>query len=79
LSIARELKSLVKQVKELVALWHWFSNLIAFLTAISEHGITEGVILWLISSLISAFIAELIKTLIPSFLRPVFRYFIDWN
>ena len=74
---AKELKGILKEVRELIALWHWLSNLLAFLTAISEHGITEGVILWLISSLVSALIAELIKTLIPSYLRPIFKYFFD--
>lgn len=75
--MAEELKGILKEVKELIALWHWLSNLIAFLTSISEHSITEGVILWLISALISALIAEMVKTLIPTYLRPLFKYFFD--
>jgi len=75
--MAKELKGLLKEVKELIALWHWLSNLIAFLTAISEHGITEGVIIWLISGFLSAIVSEFIKTLIPSYLRPIFKYFFE--
>ena len=77
MSVPRELNSLLNRIKELIALWHWLSNLIALSTALSENGITQGVILWLISSLVSGLIAELIRTLIPSFLRPIFKFFFE--
>jgi len=77
LGMAKEIRGLLKAAKELIAIWHWFSNLVAFLTAISEHGVTEGVILWLLSSLVTAIISEIVETLIPSYLRPIFKYFFD--
>jgi len=71
--LERALRELLREVKELIALWHWLSNLIALLTAISEHGITGGVVIWLISGLLSAIVSEVIRTSIPSYLRPIFR------
>jgi len=74
MSVMQELKSLIKLAKELIAVWHWLSNLIALLTAISEHGTTAGVVNWLISGLVSSLIAEAIKAMIPTYLRPVFKH-----
>ena len=72
--MARELLSLIK---EFIVFWHWLSNLIVLLTIISELGITGGAILWVISGFISALISELIRTTIPSYLRPIFKYLFD--
>lgn len=77
MGIAKEFRDLLKAVKELIAFLHWLSNLIALLTAISEHGVTEGVVLWLILGFLSAVISEFIQTLIPSYLRPIFKYFLN--
>lgn len=71
--------NLLGKIKELIAFWHWFSNLVAFLTLISEKGVTEGSILWIISSLISGFVAEVLQTFIPSYLRPIFKYLFGWD
>jgi hypothetical protein len=71
------LRELLRPFMELIALWHWLSNLIAFLTAISEHGITEGVIIWLFSGFVSAIVSEIVQTFIPSYLRPVVRYLFE--
>jgi len=77
--MSKELTNLLKDIKELIALWHWLSNLVAFLTLISEKGITEGSLLWIISSVISGIIAELVGTFIPSYLRPIFKYLFSWD
>lgn len=42
--MSRELRSLLGEFKQIIALWHWASNIIAFFTLISEKGITEGAI-----------------------------------
>jgi len=73
----RVLRGLLEDFKELFAILHWLSNLIAFLTAISEHGVTEGVIIWLISGFLLAIISEIITTHIPSYLRPIVRYLLE--
>ena len=78
LGVTKELMGLLEVVRELIAVWHWLSNLIALLTLISEQGITEGTILWLISGFASGIIAELVKAAIPSYLRPIFRY-LGWD
>jgi len=65
------------EFKELIAVLHWLSNFISLLTAISERGVTEGVITWFITGLVLAIISELIKTHIPSYLRPLFNYLLE--
>ena len=77
--MSRELRNLMGEIKEVIALWHWLSNLLAFLTLISEKGITEGSIIWIISGVISGLLAELVQTLIPSYLRPIFKYLFGWD
>jgi len=64
----------LKEIKELIALLHWLSNVISLLTAISERGVTEGTVFWLVSGFILAIISELIETHIPSYLRPIFKH-----
>jgi hypothetical protein len=71
------LRVILAPFKELIALWHWLSNLIAFLTAISEHGITGGVVIWLVSGFLSGIVSEIIRTHIPSYLRPILDLFFD--
>jgi len=68
---------ILAEFKELIALLHWLSNFIFLLTAISERGVTEGVITWFITGLVLAIISELIKTHIPSYLRPLFNYLLE--
>jgi hypothetical protein len=75
--MAQILSELLEFVKELIAIWHWISNLGAFLTLISERGITGGMIVWLISGFLSAIVSEIIRTSIPSYLRPIFKYLFD--
>jgi hypothetical protein len=79
--MAQVLKDLLRDLSrpfvELIALWHWLSNLIAFLTAISEHGMTGGVIIWLFSGFASAIVSEAIQTSVPSYLRPIVKYFFE--
>lgn len=77
--MSRELRSLLGELKQIIALWHWASNIIAFFTLISEKGITQGAIFWIISGIISGFVAEVLQTFIPSYLRPIFKYFFDWD
>jgi len=71
------LTEILRPFAELIAVWHWVSNLIAFLTAISEHGITEGVVIWLLSGFASAVVSETVQTYIPSYLRPIFRHLFE--
>lgn len=73
----RALHGLLEDLKELFAIWHWLSNLIAFLTVISEHGLTEGAIIWLLSGFFTAIISEIIMTRVPSYLRPFVKYFLE--
>jgi hypothetical protein len=71
--MAQTLSEMLRDFKELVAFFHWLSNLTALLTAISEHGITGGVIVWLISGFVLAILSEIIETRIPSYLRPILK------
>lgn len=77
--MSREIRNLIGEIRELIAFWHWFSNLVALLTLMSERGITEGAIAWIISGLVSGLIAEIVQTVIPSYLRPIFKYLLGWD
>lgn len=75
--LSHALREFLRPFMELVALWHWLSNLIAFLTAISEHGITAGVIIWLLSGFASGIVSEIAQTVVPSYLRPIVRFLFE--
>lgn len=68
--------SIIDNLAEILALAHWFSDLVFLLTLfqlMSGHGIIEGYVLWLVSSLTSSIVcgalAELLASIIPTPLR----------
>jgi hypothetical protein len=71
--VSRALNELLANIKEFIALFHWLSNLATLATLFSANNITEGVILWFISGLVSGVLSEIIETHIPSYLRLIWR------
>ena len=70
------LNPIISMVREIIAIWHLFSNLSALLNLLelmSQRGSFEGLLLWLISSAVSSFLAELVKSKIPTLLRLILR------
>jgi len=69
-------KKITKFIGEASAIVHYFSDavvIIALYNIIFEHGTAVMVILWIFIALISAVIAELLKSRLPTPLRLVFR------
>ena len=63
-------------IREASAIIHYFSDIVVFISIyniIFEHGAVVAVIIWAIIALISAFIAELLKSKLPTPLRIIFR------
>lgn len=70
------LNPIISMLRELIAIWHWFSNLFALINLLelmSQHGSFAGLVLWLISSAVSSFLAEVLKSKIPTLLRLILR------
>jgi hypothetical protein len=70
------LDEFLRVIREFVALWHWISDILAvteILQLVSEHGVIGSLALWLVSSIVSGLLAELLQSLIPTPLRPILR------
>ena len=68
------IEEIVKFIRESSAIIHYFSDIMAvisFYNLIYEHGAVGTIIIWLITALISAVIAELLKSHLPTPLRIV--------
>jgi hypothetical protein len=75
-TLSEVIKELIEFIREASAIIHYFSDvvvIIAIYNIIFEQGTGVMVIIWVITALISAFIAELLKAHIPTPLRIVFR------
>jgi hypothetical protein len=63
---------LIGFIRESAAIIHYFSDIVIVITiynTIFEHGDAGAIILWLLIALISAVIAELLKSRLPTPLR----------
>jgi hypothetical protein len=70
--VAFILKPIFVLARELIAIWHYVSDIFALLEILnlmSSHGPIDGLMIWLISSALSAFFAELFKSYLPTPLR----------
>jgi hypothetical protein len=71
-SASDAIRELVGFIGESAAIIHYFSDIVIVITlynAIFEHGDVQTIILWLLIALISAVIAELLKSILPTPLR----------
>ncbi len=69
-------KELIGFIREASAIIHYFSDVVVVISIyniIFEHGEGVTVIIWVITALISAFIAELLKSKLPTPLRIIIR------
>jgi hypothetical protein len=78
--MARNLSNITKELMEFIgeasAIIHYFSDLMTILSlygAIFEHSSAGAVIIWLLTALVSATIAELLKSRLPTPLRIILR------
>ena len=74
--ISDVIKELIRFVGEASAIVHYFSDIMVVISVynvIFEHGSAGAIIIWLITAVISAVIAELLKSRLPTPLRIVFR------
>ena len=63
-------------IREASAIVHYFSDILVIIlvyNVIFEHGDAGMIIVWVLTALISAVIAELLKSRLPTPLRLVFR------
>lgn len=70
------IKEVIGFIRESSAIIHYFSDAVVFIliyNTIFEHGVVVTVIIWVVIALISAFIAELLKSRLPTPLRVIFR------
>jgi len=75
-TISDVIKELIGFIREASAIIHYFSDVMVVISVyniIFEHGAVGAVVIWLIIGLISAVIAELLKSRLPTPLRLVFR------
>jgi uncharacterized membrane protein len=75
-TISDVIKELVAFIREASAIIHYFSDIVVIISVyniIFEQGDAVAIIVWVITALISAFIAELLKSHLPTPLRIVFR------
>jgi len=75
-SISDVVKELFGFIREVSAIIHYFSDIMAVISLynlILEHGPVGAVIIWILVALISAVIAELLKSHLPTPLRVVLR------
>jgi hypothetical protein len=75
-SASDAIRELVGFIRESAAIIHYFSDIVIVITlynAIFEHGDAVAIILWLIIALISAVIAELLKSKLPTPLRRILQ------
>ena len=70
------IKELIGFIGDASAIVHYFSDAVAIITLyniIFEHGTAVMIILWILIALLSAVIAELLKSRLPTPLRIAFR------
>ena len=75
-TISAVIRELIRFIGEASAIIHYFSDIVVVISVyniIFEHGTVSPVIIWLIIAAISAAIAELLKSRLPTPLRIVFR------
>jgi hypothetical protein len=75
-TISDVIKELIRFIGEASAIIHYFSDIMIVISVyniIFEHGAVSTVIIWLITAAISAAIAELLKSRLPTPLRIAFR------
>ena len=75
-TLSEVIKELIEFIREASAIIHYFSDVVVIISIyniIFEQGTGVMVIIWVITALISAFIAELLKAHIPTPLRIIFR------
>jgi hypothetical protein len=71
--VIKELRGFIREASAII---HYFSDFMAIISVynvIFEHGSVSPIIIWLITALISAVIAELLKSRLPTLLRIVLR------
>jgi hypothetical protein len=71
-SVSNMIKELIGFIREVLAIMHYFSDLMAVISLhnmIFDHGVVGTIIIWVITALISGVIAELLKSHIPTPLR----------
>jgi hypothetical protein len=69
-------KELIKFIGEASAIVHYFSDLMTIISIYStvfENSSVGAVVIWLVTALISAIIAELLKSRLPTPMRIVLR------
>jgi hypothetical protein len=74
--MSQAIKEVISFIREASAIIHYFSDVviaISIYNIIFEQGEVVPVIVWIIIALISASIAELLKSKLPTPLRLVFR------
>lgn len=74
--VSEIVNSAVSVMREIAAAWHYISDIMALLEIlklISAHGAIEGLVLWVVSSVVSASIAELLESILPTPLRILLR------
>lgn len=75
-TLSTVVKELIGFIGEASAIIHYFSDVVVVISIyniIFEHGAVTTIIIWVIIALISAFIAELLKSKLPTPLRIIFR------
>jgi hypothetical protein len=75
-SASDAIRELAGFIRESAAIIHYFSDIVIVITiynVIFEHGNAQTIILWLLIALISAVIAELLKSRLPTPLRIVLQ------
>ena len=75
-TLSTVIKELIGFIGEASAIIHYFSDVVVVISIyniIFENGAVVTVIIWVIIGLISAFIAELLKSKLPTPLRIIFQ------
>jgi hypothetical protein len=75
-TISDVVKELVGFIGEVSAIIHYFSDIVIIISVyniIFEHGGVVAIAIWVLMALISAVIAELLRSRLPTPLRTVFR------
>lgn len=75
-TLSAVVKELIGFIGEASAIIHYFSDVVVVISIyniIFEHGAVITIVIWVIIAIISAFIAELLKSKLPTPLRIMFR------
>ena len=74
--ISDVIKKLIEFIRESSAIIHYFSDIMATISLyniVFENGVVGAFIIWVITALISAVVAELLKSNLPTPLRIVLQ------